>query len=118
MKRLKLLSLFALLLLPLYVYSAPFVTSDATTQKVTHCGFVLDNGTKIDVPVITVTPTTAKCSYDVGAVSIGTHTIKATYVNIDPLWGKSESASFSLPLNFERPNKEISNAPTGLDVTK
>lgn len=97
--------------------ATPFVTSDPTAQKVTHCGILLDTGAKIEVPVVTVTPTTAKCSYDVGSVSIGTHTIKATFINVDPLWGKTESV-YSLPLNFERPNSAISNAPTGLDITK
>ncbi len=117
MKNLKLLSLFALLVLPLYVYSAPFVTSDATTQKVTHCGILLDTGEKVEVPVTTVTPTSAICKYDVGGVTVGTHTIAATFINNDQLWGRTESAQ-SVNFTFVRPNNDIANPPTGLDVTK
>lgn len=106
-----------LLILSTMAEASPFVVSDPTAQKVTHCGVVLDSGSKIDVPVITVTPTTAICKYDISAVSIGQHTIKTTFIYIDPVWGRAES-TFSAPLDFERPSGTISNAPTNLTIIK
>jgi hypothetical protein len=106
-----------ILLLPAIASAAPFVTSDPTTQKVTHCGILLDSGAKLEIPVTSASATTAICKYDVGNVTIGTHTIKATFINVDPTWGKTESP-YSIPLSFERPNSTVSNAPTGLDITK
>lgn len=100
-----------------YVSAAPFITSDATTQKVTHCGIVLNNGTKIEVPVVSVSATSAICKYDVGGVAVGPHTIKATFINIDPVWGRSESV-FSTPLDFERPAQVIPTSPSGLGLSR
>lgn len=97
--------------------AAPFVTSDPTTQKVTHCGILLNSGAKIEIPVTSASATTAICKYDIGTVAVGTHTIKATFINIDPVWGRSESVT-SIPLDFVRPNNVVNNPPTGLDITK
>ena len=109
--------LVAALLLPSLALAAPFVTSDPTTQKVTHCGILLDSGTKVDVPVATVSTTSAICKYDIGAVNVGPHVIKATFVNIDPVWGRSESVT-SVPLDFVRPDNAITNPPVGLGIVK
>ena len=116
-------SIFYLLFIGTLLYSissanaAPFVTSDATTQKVTHCGILLDTGAKVEVPVTTVTPTSAICKYDVGGVTVGSHTIKATFINVDPVWGRSESVT-SLPLDFARPDQTIATPPSGLGISK
>jgi hypothetical protein len=109
--------LASLLLIPVLALSAPFVTSDATTQKVTHCGILLDSGAKVEVPVVSVSPTSAICKYDVGGVVVGAHTIKATFINVDPLWGRSESV-YSVPLDFERPAQTIPTSPSGLGLSK
>ena len=113
----KKLFLIAILMAAPYVSAAPFITSDATTQKVTHCGIVLNNGTKIEVPVVSVSATSAICKYDVGGVAVGPHTIKATFINIDPVWGRSESV-FSTPLDFERPAQVIPTSPSGLGLSR
>ena len=113
----KILYFSIILIVSNFALAAPFVVSDSTTQVVTHCGVVLDSGSKIDVPVVTATPTTAICKYDISAVSVGPHTIKATFVNIDPIWGRSESV-FSSPLDFVRPSNVINIAPTNLVITK
>lgn len=111
------LCLFFLLLGPVITMATPYVVSDQTPQKVTHCGVVLDGGTKYDVPVATATPTTATCKIDISAVSVGQHTIKASFVNIDPTWGRSESV-FSSPLDFVRPDNVIAFPPNNLVITK
>ena len=113
----KKLFLITILMSTPYVSAAPFVTSDATTQKVTHCGVLLDNGVKIDVPVTSVSTTSAICKYDVGSVTVGPHTIKATFVNIDAVWGRSESV-YSVPLDFIRPDQTIPTSPSGLGISK
>jgi hypothetical protein len=97
--------------------ASPFVTSDPTTQKVTHCGILLDSGAKVDVPVTTTNATSAVCKYDISLVTVGPHTIKATFVNIDPIWGRSESVT-SAPLDFVRPDNAITNPPTNLGIVK
>ena len=117
MKRNKILLIAGLYALCNIAIAAPFVTSDPTAQKVTHCGILLDSGVKVDVPVTTVNATNAICKYDIGTVSIGLHTIKATFVNIDPVWGRSESVT-SVPLDFVRPDNAITNPPTNLGIVK
>ena len=97
--------------------AAPFVTSDPTTQTVTHCGALIDSAAKVDSVVDIVTPTSFRCKIDIGTVSVGTHTIKATFVNIDPVWGRSESVN-SLPLDFVRPGNTVTSPPSGLGIVK
>jgi len=109
--------LASILIIPTSVLATPYVQSDPTTQIVTHCGILLDNGTKVDVPVVTVNATSAICKYDIGGVAVGPHTIKATFVNIDPVWGRSESV-YSVPLDFVRPGNAITNPPAGLGIIK
>ncbi len=101
-----------ILLFPLTVNAAPFVVSDPTTQAVTHCGMTIDTAAKVDSPVETVTGG-KRCKYDLALISAGAHTIKATYVNIDSTWGRSESVA-SVPLNVTRPGPVT--APAGLVV--
>lgn len=113
----KRLLLAAMLLLPSLVVASPFVVSDPTTQTVTHCGILLDSGVKVDIPVTTVNATSAICKYDIGGVSVGPHAIKATFINIDPVWGRSESVT-SVPLDFVRPGNVITNPPVGLGIVK
>jgi len=90
--------------------AAPFVVSDPTAQTVTHCGVKIDSLTAVDSPV--ASDTTGKyCKYDLSGLAAGTHIIKATYVNIDPTWGRIESI-FSSPLSLTKPEVQI--APSGL----
>jgi len=110
----KTLLLTLLLGLPSIAIAGPFVTSDPTTQIVTHCGYVLDVEAKVDSPIAVVTGGNI-CKIDVGAVAAGSHTLKATFVNIDPVWGRSESV-FSAPLTFVRPASTLPTAPTTLTI--
>jgi len=109
--------MFALLVKCNQAQATPFVVSDSTTQTVTHCGILLDSNAKVEVPVVTVTPTTAICKYDVGNVSVGQHTIKATFINVDPLWGRNESVQ-SAPFDFIRPGAGTITSPSGLGLSK
>ena len=94
----------AVLLAAATVHAAPFVVSDpapAAGQQPTHCGILLDSAAKVDVPV--ASDATGKyCKYDVGSVSAGSHTVKATFVVIDSVWGRLESP-VSAPFAFTRP---------------
>lgn len=107
--------LFAfLLLVAVSAQSAPFVVSDSTMQTVTHCGLLLDSAAKLDVPVVTVTDGKI-CKFDLSAVTAGVHSIKATFVNIDPVWGRSESVA-SVPFTFTRPASTMGESPAGLVI--
>ena len=108
MKILSVLVLMALCLLALsvgVVYAAPFVVSDPTLQGVTHCGSVLDGGVKVD-SLVSVSPLGKSCKIDVGAVGAGNHSITASFVNIDPVYGRQESVQ-SAPLDFTVPAKGL-----------
>ena len=116
MKLLSVLVLMALCLLALsfgVVYAAPFVVSDPTLQGVTHCGYVLDGGVKVD-SIVAVSPLGKSCKIDIGTVGVGNHSIAASFVNIDPIYGRSESV-LSAPLEFTVPAK-ILNAPGVLKI--
>jgi hypothetical protein len=100
-----------LLIIPAWAWAAPFVESDVTTQIVSGCGVQIDTAAKYD------TPTLAKaCHIDISGVTVGTHSIKATFFNVDPVWGRVESV-YSLPLSFTRPVAVMPVAPTGLVIT-
>ena len=106
-KRLLLLLLFA----PV-VNATPFVVSEPTTQVVTHCNLLLDAAPGVDVLV--ASDVTGKyCKFDLAGITVGDHTIKAKFVNNDPIWGRSESVT-SVPLLFTKPAILILIAPTGL----
>ena len=116
MKLLSVLCLLALCLLALsfgVVYAAPFVVSDPTLQGVTHCGYVLDGGVKVD-SIVAVSPLGKSCKIDVGSAATGNHSITASFVNIDPTYGRQESIQ-SAPLEFTVPAK-ILNAPGVLRI--
>lgn len=108
--------LFALFLLALSVgavYAAPFVVSDPTSQTVTHCGYILDGGAKID-SLVAVSPLGKSCKIDIGKVLSGSHSLTASFVNIDPTFGRSESV-MTLPFVFVVPLDTL-NAPGMLRI--
>lgn len=115
----KLLFAFSFLLLFSFSsksFSAPFVVSDPLTAGVTQCGIYLDAAGKVAIPVTAVTtPVPGNiCKFDVGSISVGSHTINMTAITVnDPVWGSQESAK-SLPLVFVRP--AIPVAPSGLQL--
>ena len=93
--------------------AAPFVVSDPTLQGVTHCGSVLDGGVKVD-SIVAVSPLGKSCKIDIGTAGVGTHSIAASFVNIDPIYGRVESA-MSVPFVFVVPSGTI-NAPGALKL--
>lgn len=110
----KALLLLALFCIPGLSFATPFLVSDPTTQTVTHCGYLLDSATKVDIPVVSVTGGKI-CKIDLQPVSTGTHSIKLTFVNIDPVWGRSESVETS-PFSLTRPSSTVTNTPAGLAI--
>ena len=110
----KFLSVLCLLALSAgVVYAAPWVVSDPTLQGVTHCGSVLDGGVKVD-SLVAASPLGKSCKIDIGAVGVGNHSIAASFVNMDPVYGRSESV-MSAPLDFTVPAKTL-NAPGVLKI--
>ena len=95
------------------VTAAPFVVSDPTLQGVTHCGSVLDGGVKVD-SLVAVSPLGKSCKIDIGTVGVGNHSIAASFVNVDPIYGRSESV-LSAPLDFTVPSKTLT-APVVLKI--
>ena len=96
--------LLLLLLFPLTVSAAPFLTSDPTTNADT-C--VYQEGS-----VVTRTPLVSNaCHADLGAVTPGTHTLTVWFEN--SLWG---TASATVPFTFSRP--VAGTGPTNLGIGK
>lgn len=93
--------------------AAPFTVSDPVTAGAsapTACGLYLDAAAKVEVPVVT-DATGVYCKFDLQAVSVGAHTLKATFIRNDPIWGVLEGAQSS-PLAFTRP--AVPGIPAGL----
>lgn len=105
-----------LLTLSVNVFATPFVVSDpySITSQIqpSHCGIKLDSGVKIEVPV-TSDATGKFCKFDVGNVIAGSHTVTATFILKDSLWGNLESAP-SPPFTFVRPDTPVSPNIPGL----
>jgi hypothetical protein len=113
--KLKLLCVIPLLLLSIGCSTAaPFIESDPTTQTVTHCGFTVDATPVVEVPVL-VTPTGSICKLDVTGTKSGQHTVTAKFINIDTMWGRTESVA-SVAYTFTVPNGTLSDAPLNLKL--
>lgn len=89
------------------------VQSDSLDPRATHCGWVWDGGTKTDVPVL-VLGTNKVCNYVIDSIAVGSHTVTATAVAIDPAqpaaWQRIESPP-SAPFTFVRP--AVPSVPSG-----
>ena len=110
----KILSVLCLLVLSCgVVHAAPWVVSDPTLQGVTHCGSVLDGVVKVD-SLVAVSPLGKSCKIDIGSVGGGNHSITASFVNIDTIYGRQESVQ-SAPFVFVVPSGTI-NAPGALKL--
>ena len=108
--------LLLVLFIPSLVNASPYLVSDPTVEEVTHCGYILDSNDKVDSPVEVVTEG-KRCHIDLAGLPVGNHTIKATFANIDPVWGRSESAE-SAPFSLVRPTVELTVTPSGLVLIK
>ena len=101
MKRLLLL---AVSLAPFAVSAqVPSVVSDPLDPSVTHCGFFFDALPKAVLPVVPDVGGNI-CQYDLAGISNGSHTLRATAIAVDPVFGTEESAE-SLPLSFVKPGQ-------------
>lgn len=111
----KMYLLYLALLVPAIASPAPFVVSDPSpdTPQPTHCGLLLDAAAKVDVAVAKDAAGKAYCQFDMAGITTGAHTVKATFVLIDPTWGRVESP-VSVPLALTRPGSPI--APAGLGL--
>jgi hypothetical protein len=93
--------LLVVLLFPCTAFAAK-VVSDPVDPGVTHCGFFLDGGVKLTVPV-NVVGTVKNCELTLSdTLSNGAHTVTATAIIVDPVFGSRESPQ-SLPLSFVKP---------------
>jgi len=112
LNNMKRLFLLPFIIAPAMVYAAPFVVSDPSTQTVTHCAYVIDANAQVDSVVETV-PEGKRCKIDIGSSLAGVHTLKAKFVNIDPVWGRVESV-FSPNFTYTKPG--LLTAPGGLEI--
>ena len=83
------------------VFSAPFVVSDPLDARATHCGILMDATPKQVIPVVADAGGNI-CKFDLAGLANGSHTVRATAIAIDPIWGSQESAE-SVPLVFVKP---------------
>lgn len=97
-------------------FASPFVISDPITEVVTHCGYILDSNDKVDVPVAD-TIGGKQCKVDLQGLAVGNHTVKLTFVNIDPVWGRAESVE-SAPFSLVKPTNVLTVTPSGLLLIK
>ena len=80
--------------------------SDPTTQRVTHCGFYINDAV---VPlVMPAQPTLSgkRCYLDITTFSAGTYTISATYFKGSTESSHSNTVTITLPLVFD-PNMVV-----------
>ena len=101
-----------LMLMSTSALAAPFVVSDPLDPRATHCGILMDATAKVVIPVVAEAGGNI-CKFDLAGISNGAHTVKATAIAIDPIWGSQESVE-SLPLSFVKPG--VPTAPGGLGL--
>lgn len=106
--------ILGLLLVSPAVLAAPFVVSDPLDPAATHCGWSMDAGTRADAPVA-MSGTNKICKLDLAHLSGGSHTVSATAVALDAVWGRRESVPSAL-FTFAVPT--IPAAPVGLGLQK
>ena len=93
--------LLAILLFPCTAFAAK-VVSDPVDPAVTHCGFFLDGAPKATVPV-NVVGAVKNCELTLAdTLANGAHTVTATAIINDPVWGVKESPQ-TPPLSFVKP---------------
>jgi hypothetical protein len=105
MKRL-LMVLVIMLFLPMVVSAAPFIKSDPylpTEVQPTSFVLVIDGGSPISVVPVAgdVGATGLILKYDVGGVTVGSHTVRVKACVNDPAWG--EACSAEVPFTFTKP---------------
>jgi hypothetical protein len=92
------------------VLAAPFIVSDPLDPRATHCGWQFNSDARVDAPVA-LSGTDKICKVDLAGRAVGSYTVTATAVAIDPSWGRLESAS-SAPFVFAVPS--VAGAPSNL----
>ena len=116
MKKLLILSL---VLASSAVSAAPFIKSQpyplANTPKPTACRITVDGAAAVVSPVL-VDGTGPRCSYDIGTIAIGAHTVTSTFTANDPIWGDinsgvSNTVNFTRPGPLTAPTIELSTTP-------
>ena len=104
--------IFVALFLSAAAQAAPFVVSDPLDTRATHCGWKLNAGVRTDAVVHTVGGDKI-CRLDLAGLPVGSHTVSATAVAIDPTWGRMESPP-SANFTFAVPGSL--SAPVGLGL--
>lgn len=94
------------------VVAAPFIVSDALDPRATHCGWKMDAGTRTDVAV-TLSGADKICKLDLAGLATGPHTVSATAVAVDPIWGRVESPASA---NFTFAVPTTPTVPSGLKL--
>ena len=94
--------------------SDPWTPTATQTTAPTHCTYAMDGAAKIpDVAVALDANQRPFCSFDIGGVSIGSHTVIVHFVAVSP-WGRQEGDP-SAPFTFARPGRP--GVPSGMRIT-
>ena len=93
--------------------AAPFVKSQpypaASVPKPTACLITVDGAAAVNSPVLT-DGTGTRCSFDIGGIAVGLHTVTSVFTLNDPIWGQINSG-VSNSLVFTRPAEGLANNP-------
>lgn len=115
-------SFFTIVLAILMFYgtamAAPFLVCDpypTTVTQPTHFNVTIVPLAPFDVPATRNPDNSVYLHYDLASITVGPHTASAKAVIIDPLWGRTESAS-SVPFVFSRPGS--AGIPTGIAISQ
>jgi len=108
MKRLLTLSL---LLATTYAGAAPFIVSDPLDPRATHCGWQINGGERVNIPVA-LDGADKICKINMAGRSAGTYIVTATAVDTDPTWGQESEPSDPFTLHVPGPLP----SPSGLQV--
>lgn len=106
--------MFSLMTLPALAQAAPFIVSDPVTltPAITHCGWYVDALAKEVLPVVAAAGG-VQCKKDFAGEASGQHTVRATHIIKDAIWGDRESAQ-SAPFAFGVP--PLPGAPSALKL--
>ena len=109
MKKLVLLTVFCCLVIaPSLALSAPYLVCapyPTTVVQPTLFAVTVDGSAVVDSPALKLTDNSVRLSFDVGALSVGTHNVSVKAVLVHPDWGRLESAA--TPFSFPRPGAPV-----------
>ena len=100
----KCLLIVSLVLFPVLAFASPFLVCDPyLTGEIqpTHFSVIVDGQPEVLSPSEVLGDGSVRLHYDLVGVTQGSHQVEVRAVIIDPVWGRTDSASS--PFDFTRP---------------